>query len=573
MAKKTLLKSVILVESAAKARTLRKFVARSFAVLSTEGFLKDLPKSRIGVDAEKNYSPDYITVRGQGTLLAQLKRETLNARRIFLATNPDARGEFLARQCCEIFGVNPKSFCRLRLNEMTRSAFKTALENACPIDENLADSFQAKQVLDKFVSHRVGEYFERKIYRGVKVGRFRAMLLKLIANLPAQNVLSPKEKLTPETLQELALKELNYSAGRTRLVVEQLYEGIKFDDDDAGLVTYPAAEEIFLSSANRKPADVKEFLTDHQIKLYGLIYAHLSGEKFGTCETTAPDDINLMAALDSLGVRWAEYYAGGISSLIKRKYIVNENSRYTVTELGQKVLDALNGFFDEVFSADAYNAVTAQVRDVAAGKIKKLDVIKNYCEKFNPAFDAAMATLGEDSEPINEPVVESDVVCEKCGRKMMIRHGRYGIFLACPGYPECKNTKPFFEPLEQICPKCGAKLLQRSLPRGRKFFCCERTPDCDFMTWDEPQAIKCQTCGSTMFVHKFRGRAPMFYCGNENCSTRANHPVNKILADMRARAELRRERKEQLAAKTAEKSAEKSAATSTKPARKKSNRN
>lgn len=557
MAKKTSLKSVILVESTAKARTLRKFIARSYAVLSTEGFLKDLPKSRIGIDAEKNYSPDYITVRGQGTLLAQLKRETLNARRIFLATNPDARGEFLARQCCEIFGVNPKSFCRLRLTEMTRSAFKAALENAQPIDENLADSFQAKQILDKFVSHRVGEYFERKIYRGTKVGRFRAMLLKLIANLPAQNVLSPKEKLTPETLQELAFTELKFSAGRTRLVVEQLYEGLKLDGEDAGLVTYPNAEEISLSSRRCGPEAVKEFLTDYQFKLYDLIYAHCSGKKFSACETDAPDDANLMAALDSLGVEWSEYYAGGISSLLKRKYIVNENSRYTVTELGRRVLDALNGFFDEVFSADAYNDVAAQIRDVEAGKVKKLAVIESYCEKFNPAFDSAMESLGEDSAPINEPAVESEVVCEKCGRKMMIRHGRYGIFLACPGYPECKNTKPFFETLEQTCPKCGAKLVRRSLPRGRKFYCCERTGECDFMTWDEPQAINCQSCGSTMFVHRFRGRAPMFYCGNENCSTRTNHPVNKILADMRARAELRRERKEKLAAKTAQKAATK----------------
>ena len=140
---------------------------------------------------------------------------------------------------------------------------------------------------------------------------------------------------------------------------------------------------------------------------------------------------------------------------------------------------------------------------------------------------------------------------------MLIRHGRYGVFLACPGYPECKNTKPFLEPIEQKCPKCGAKLLRRTLPRGRKFYCCERTPDCDFMTWDEPQTIACQVCGSTMFVHRFRGRAPMFYCGNENCLTRSAHPVNKILSDMRERAQLRREQKEQLAAKATEEAAAK----------------
>lgn len=554
MAKKTLLKSVILVESSAKARTLRQFVSRSYAVLSTEGFLKDLPKSRIGVDAENNYAPDYITVRGQGTLLSQLKRETLNARRIFLATNPDARGEFLARQCCEIFGVNPKSFCRLHLTELTRAAFKQALESARPIDENLADAFQAKQILDKFVSHRIGEYFERKIYRGMKVGRFRAMLLKLIAQSPTQKLLSPKETLTPETLQELAVKELKFSAGRTRLIALQLYEGVKLDDGDAGLVTYPDGDEISLTSEKRTPESVREFLNDYQFKLYELIYAHVTGKKFEPYETDAPDDANLMAALDAADVKWGQFYAGGISSLIKRKYIVAENSRYTVTELGRRVLDALSGFFDEVFSADAYNAVNTLLYSVAAGEVNKLAVVESYCAKFNPAFESAMESLGEDSEPIDEPAVESDVVCEKCGRKMMIRHGRYGVFLACPGYPECKNTKPFFEPLKQTCPKCGAKLLLRSLPRGRKFYCCERSPECDFMTWDEPQAINCQACGSTMFAHKFRGRAPMFYCGNENCSTRKDHPVNKILSDMRERAKRRREHKEQLAAKVAEKS-------------------
>ena len=565
MAKKTLLKTVILVESAAKARTLRKFVSRSYAVLSTEGFLKDLPKSRIGVDAEKNYAPDSITVRGQGTLLTQLKRETLNARRIFLATNPDARGEFLARQCCEIFGINPKSFCRLWLPELTRAAFKQALESARPIDEHLADAFQAKQIPDKFVSHRIGEYFERKIYRGTKVGRFRAMLLKLIAQPPTKKFLSPKEKLTPETLQEIAFKELKFSAGRTLLVALQLYEGMKLSDSDAGLVTYPAAEEICLSSESRKPEDVKEFLTDYQFKLYDLIYAYVNGKKFEAYETDTTDDANLMATLDSLGVKWAEYYAGGISSLIKRRYIVAENSRYTVTELGKRVLDALGSFFDEVFSVASYNAVAAQIKQVARGEVPKLEVIETYCGKFNLAFAEAMNTLGEDSAPIDEPAVESDVVCEKCGRKMMIRHGRYGVFLACPGYPECKNTKPLFEPLEQTCPKCGAKLLRRSLPRGRKFYCCSRSPECDFVTWDEPQSINCQTCGATMFVHRFRGRAPMFYCGNENCLTRKDHPVNKILSDMRERARIRREHKEQLAAKAAEKSAVKPA---TKPVKK-----
>ena len=536
-----ILKSVILVESATKAKTLRKFAGRAYSIMSTDGFLKDLPKSRIGVD--DNYQPDYITVRGKGQLLAELKKETLKARRIFLATNPDTQGEFLARQYCEIFGVNPNSHCRLWLDELTRENFKTALAIARPIDENLADAFQTKQLIDKYVSHKVGDYLSCKIWRGVKVGRFRAMLLKLFAEPPAQKVLTVDKILTPATLQELALAELNFSASRTRIIAEQLYEGITFDKNDcAGLITYPHGKKISLTAERREPDAVKEFLNEYQFKLYNLIYSHLTDENsFATLKLDdSINDAALMTSLDALKVDWADFYSVGVASLIKRKYIAAEGSTYKVTALGERVLDALDGFFDEVFSAAAYNAVNAKVREVAAGEAQKLNVIENYCAMFNAAFDEAMATLGEDAQPQNEPVVESEETCEKCGRKMVIRRGRYGAFLACSGYPECKNTKPLLELLEQKCPKCGGRLAKRSLNRGRTFYCCT---SCDFVTWDEPQTMTCKVCGSTMFAHKFKDRVPMYYCGNESCSTRENHPMNKILADIKRRAEIRKERK------------------------------
>lgn len=535
-----ILKSLILVESAAKARTLKKFIGRNYSVASTDGFLKDLPKSRIGVD--ENFQPDYITVRGKGKLLAELRRETLNARRVFFATNPDVQGEFLARQFCEIFGVNPLSRCRIVLNELTKENFKAALAEARAIDENLADAFQAKQIIDKYVSHKVGEYLARKIWLGVKVGRFRGMLLKLIATPPTRKTLTVGKILTPATLQELALKELNFSAARTRFIAEQLYEGINFESEGcAGLITYPHGAEIFLTSERREPDAVKKFLTDYQFKLYDLIYSRLT-EKNSSARIKldgTTNDATLMSAFDALKVDWADFYSVGVASLIKRKYITAENSVYKVTALGERVLDAI-GFFDEVFSAKSYNEITAQAKEIAAGKIKKFSVIESYCKIFNVVFDEAMNSLGEDAQPQREPVVESDEVCEKCGRKMLIRHGRYGTFLACSGYPECKNTKPLLEPTDKKCPKCGKLLFKRSLSRNRIFYCCEA---CDFITWDEPQAMTCKTCGATMFIHRFRGRAPMLYCGNENCPTRANHPVNKILADIKRRAELRREKK------------------------------
>lgn len=536
-----ILKSVIIVESAAKARTLRKFVGRNYSLLSTDGFLKDLPKSRIGVDDD--YRPDYITVRGKGTLLAELKRETLKARRIFLATNPDAQGEFLAAQCCEIFGINPLSHCRIVLDEITRENFKAAFDTARPIDNKLADAFQAKQIVDKYVSHKIGEYLERKIWRGIKVGRFRAMLLKLIATAPAQKNLIVAGGLTLAKIQELARNELDFSTARTRFIVDQLYEGVNLDADGcAGLVTYPHGREIALTSERREPEALRQYLNDYQFKLYSLIHARLTAKPADTTIALdgATNDLQLMAALDSLGVDWADFYAVGIASLLKRKYITAEDSVYKVTALGQRVLDALNGYFDGLFTAAAYNEVTAQVKAVALGNFDKLAVIESYCTKFNDSFAQAMASLGEDAKPQSEPVVESDEVCEKCGRKMLIRHGRYGTFLACSGYPECKNSKPFFEPTERKCPKCGGRLLKRSLNRGRAFYCCENSATCDFSTWDEPQATPCKTCGSTMLMHRFKDRAAMIYCSNENCPTRVNHPVNKILADIKRRADARK---------------------------------
>jgi len=546
-----ILKSLILVESTAKARALRKFIGRSYSVMTTEGFLKDLPKSRIGVS--EDYKPDYITVRGKGTILADLKRETLNARRIFFATNPDAQGEFLARQYCELFGVNPYSHCRIWLDELTKENFKAAFAAARSIDENLANSFQAKQIIDKYVSHKVGEYLSRKIWRGVKVGRFRAMLLKLIAAPLPQKILTVGKNLTAATLQELALKELNFSASRTRIIIEQLYEGINFESEGyGGLITYPYNGEVSLTGERREPAAVQKYLNEYQFKLYNLIYSHLAEEKTFELDG-ATNDALLMANFDALKVSWADFYSVGIASLIKRKYITAENSVYKITALGERVLDALKDFFDELFSAAAYNDITAQVKAVAAGEAEKFSVIKAYCDKFNVKFDEAMASLGEDSKPQNEPVEESEEICEKCGRHMLIRHGRYGVFLACSGYPECKNTKPLLEYLDKKCPKCGGRLAKQTISHGKVFYRCENFPQCDFSTWDDPQALTCKICGATMFAHRFKERAPMFYCGNENCSTRETHPVNKILEDVKRRSELRKAHKEKLAAKAANK--------------------
>lgn len=538
------LKTLVLTDSAGKARTLKKFLGRSYLIMSTEGFLKDLPKSRIGIDSEKNFSPEYIKVRGKAPLIKEMGREALNARRVFFATSPNGEGEFLAKQCCEIFGVNPKSRCRIFLEELTKESIKNSVENARPIDENLVNSFQARQIIDKFISHKIGEYLSYKIYRGVKVGRFRALLLKLVAGKQIDGEFDLGKKFSPAVLQELAFQKLNFSATKTRVIAEQLFEGLNFDKDDrTGLIKFPHGDEIKLSSEKRTPESVKPYLSVGQFQLYDLIFSHVEKkveEKIildGECS-----EASLMAALDTFKIDWENFYSSGISSLVKREYVKAEDSKIKITDLGKKILSALDGFFDEVFSVDSYKKISAQIKEIAEGKAEKISVVENYLNEFEKSFSEAMAELGEDAKPQGEPVMESDEVCEKCGRPMLIRRGRYGKFLACSGYPECKNAKPILTYLEQKCPKCGGRLTKRTFGK-RSLYACENSSTCDFSTWDEPQEKTCRNCGSTVFAHKFKNRVPMIYCGNENCPSRENHPINKIIDTAKKRYEARKNKR------------------------------
>lgn len=526
------LKSLILTEGAGAARALKKLTGSAFAVVSTDGPIRDLPRSRIGIDAENGYAPDYITVRGKGQLLKELKLKTMKARRIFLATTPDAAGEFLARQYCDLFGVNKQSNCRVIIDELSKPAVRAALDNARPIDENLADAFQTRQIIDKFISHRLGEYLECKVYRGVKVGRLRALLLKLIAAAKFPPTLTIRPPLNLATLQELALARLNFSTAKTRLTAAQLFEGF---EGFGGLIKFPRGL-IELSAAKFAPEVVRATLTENQFKLYELIFAEVNSG--AEVELAATGGLAVLAALNDLGVDWAEFYSISINSLLKRGYVAPD---LTVTALGEKVLNALDGYFDEILSVDTYNAIAADLAAVAAGTAEKNAVVAKYCAAFSENFSAAMASLGESANPKDEPC---DEICDKCGRPMVVKHGRYGKFLACSGYPECKNIKPHVDYLASKCPKCGGRLTRQNFRGGRNFYACEHAPECDFRTWDDPLENPCRECGSTMFVHKFRGRAPMVYCGNANCTTRSSHPINDIIAAADRRREARQKLKD-----------------------------
>ncbi len=272
MANETL-KTLILTDSAAKARIIKKFLGTGYKVISTDGLLMNLPKSRLGID-EETFAPEYIKIMGTAPLRKEIERESLNARRVFFITNPDGEGEFLAWQCCRMFGVNHKSKCRVFLDELTKDKIKNFMEYARPIDENLLKAFQTRQIIDKFVSHKIGEYLSCKIYRGVKVGRFRAMLLKIIANQDFPSEIILDKNFTPAVLQELAYHKLKFSAAKTYLIAEQLFEGVNiFDDIRTGLIKYPHGKNISVTDENINPADIKNFLTDAQYQLYNLIYS------------------------------------------------------------------------------------------------------------------------------------------------------------------------------------------------------------------------------------------------------------------------------------------------------------
>lgn len=530
-------KSLILVENANKAKTLKKLLGSKYSILSTEGFLKAMPKSRLGVDEENDYTADYKTIRGKAEMLKKLRKSTLNAGRIFIATNPNFEGEFLANQFCQIFGINEQSRCRVCLYEFTGDAVKSAIKNARPINMNFVEAFEAKQIVDKIASHKIGLYFSYKIWVGNKVGRFRAMLLKIISQIQPAGTFEISKTLTIATLQELAARDLNFSASKTLLFSLQLYDGINLGDEGyIGLITFPY-EEIKISSANRTPESVKEFLSENQFKLYELIYKAVN-EGFSTKVELNGTNTNLalMIALDKLKLNWGEYFSIGMLSLMRREYITVEDSVYKITDLGRRILSELDGFFDESLSAEAYNNFFAKVYEIAEDNSKKILVIDDYCKVFNKDFRAAMASLPKGANVQKVPIAETNEICGKCGSKMILKHGRYGKFLACSNYPDCKNVKPYVEYMDKKCPKCGGRITKRIYTSTKASYGCEN-PDCDFKTWDDPLDKPCNTCGSTVFAHKFKGRAPMIYCGNKNCETRIDHPINKILERLKIRNE------------------------------------
>ncbi len=679
-------KYLVIVESPAKVKTIKKFLGKNYEVTASNGHVRDLPKSTLGIDVENGFEPKYITIRGKGDVLAKLRKEVKKAEKIYLATDPDREGEAISWHLSHALNLENKKVCRISFNEITQNAVKTSLKQARDIDMDLVNAQQARRMLDRMVGYRISPVLWAKVKRGLSAGRVQSVALRIICDreneinafipeeywtLDAQfEVAGEKKPLTAKfygtekekiaisskeqmdqilqalkgakyqvadvkkgerikkapqpfitsTLQQEASKVLNYSTQKTMRLAQQLYEGIDLKGaGTVGLITYlrtdsvriseeadqvarayiaekygeayvgepivtkknnakiqDAHEAIRPSDITRTPAAVKESLSRDQFRLYQLIWnrfaaSRMSPAKYETTSVkigggdylftvatskvafegflsvyTADDEektqnnvmlksldkdsklalmefdekqhftqppahyneASLVKALEELGIGRPSTYSPTITTILARRYIVKENKNLYVTELGEAVnaimMEAFPSIVDEHFTAN----LESLLDKVEEGDISWKAVVSN----FYPDLDEAVIAAEKELEKINIADEVTDVLCEACGRNMVVKYGPHGKFLACPGFPDCRNTKPYLEKIGIACPKCGKEVVLKKTKKGRKYYGCENNPECEFMSWAKPSDKKCPKCQGYM-VEKGNKLA----CAEEQC--------------------------------------------------------
>lgn len=677
-------KNLVIVESPAKVKTIKKFLGSNYEVAASGGHVRDLPKSTLGIDVEHDYEPKYITIRGKGDILAKLRKEVKKADKIYLATDPDREGEAISWHLYYALKLENKKVYRISFNEITKQAVKESLKQPRKIDMNLVDAQQARRILDRMVGYSISPVLWAKVKRGLSAGRVQSVALRMICdrdeeinefipqeywsvdvdlslgkkNLAAKlsakankmEEISCKEQadliekalrsatyvvedvkkgervkkcplpFTTSTLQQEAAKVLNFSTVKTMRVAQQLYEGIDVKGlGTVGLITYlrtdstriseeavqsaaefvkeqygeaylanhpaeakgkgkiqDAHEAIRPSDVHRQPALIKDSLSRDQFKLYQLIWnrfvaSQMADAKYETssckikageyqlsasasklvfagfmdvytndtdektdaksivsellpgqelkledviCEQhfTQPSphytEASLVKALEERGIGRPSTYAPTISTIIARRYVTKENKNLYVTELGEVV----NKIMMEAFSDIVNEAFTAEMEEeldkVAEGNLDW----KEIARRFYPELVKSVESAEKNLEKVTIEDELSDEHCDLCGRQMVIKYGPHGRFLACPGFPECRFTKPYLEKIGVDCPKCGKQIVLRKTKKGRKFYGCENYPECEFMSWQKPSNEKCPKCG-TILVEK----GNKLVCMDEKC--------------------------------------------------------
>lgn len=678
---------LVIVESPTKVKTIKKFLGSNYTVVASQGHVRDLPKSQLGIGPENDYEPKYITIRGKGELLASLRKEVKKADKIYLATDPDREGEAISWHLMKALKLEDKKVYRITFNEITKDAVKASLKNARELDMDLVDAQQARRALDRIVGYKISPLLWKKVKRGLSAGRVQSVALRIIADREAEidsfipeeywtleaifHVKGEKKPLTAKfygtkdekmtihneeqlekilkdledvdyhvmdvkkgertrkaplpfttsTLQQEAAKALNFATSKTMRIAQQLYEGVEIKGSGTvGLISYlrtdstrvseeadqkarafvasefgeafvaernetkqkdnkniqDAHEAIRPSDVERTPAMLKDSLSRDQFRLYQLIWKRFVASRMQPAryETTSVKigageylftvgaskiifegfrqvyveadeekdkkivlaksldpsseltresfeykqhftqppahytEATLVKTLEELGIGRPSTYAPTISTIIARRYVAKENKNLYLTELGDIVNNMMKHSFESIVDVNFTAYMEGLLDLVAEGKVPWKSVVSN----FYPDLQEAVERAEKELEEVKIADEVTDVICEECGRNMVFKYGPHGKFLACPGFPECKNTKPYLEKVGVPCPKCGKDLVYRKTKKGRKYFGCIDNPECDFMSWQKPSTEKCPKCGSYLVE-----KGNKLVCSGEQC--------------------------------------------------------
>ena len=722
-------KDLVIVESPAKAKTIEKYLGSGYKVTASMGHLRDLPKSKMGVDIEHGFEPQYIPVRDKKELINELKKEAKEAKTVYLATDPDREGEAISWHLKELLGLDDEKAKRVTFNEITKKVVTESIKNPRSIDQNLVDSQQARRILDRIVGYELSPLLWRKIKKGLSAGRVQSVATRMVVdreeeieafqsqeywlldarlNCGAEDAVftarfhgkgdkkqelrskdevdevinavqaqpftvsgvkrgekqkSPAPPFITSTLQQEASRRLSMTPRRTMSIAQQLYEGVEISGHGSiGLITYMRTDSLRLSEealaaakdfiighygpeyypgsprhfktkagaqdaheairptdVNLTPELVRKDLTQEQYRLYRLIWgrftacqmanakydnvavevssagytfrATYSEMKFKgftavyeeakdeesselanplpslsegqalTLEKLIPEqqftqpparftEATLIRAMEEKGIGRPSTYAPTISTITSHDYVIKEGKYLKPTPLGRVVTGLMKEHFADIVDLKFTNQMEEELDGIENGKAQWRDVLADFYGDFSKEMDEAEKAM--DGVKLKVPDVLSDEYCDVCGRQMVVKKGRFGYFLACPGFPECTFTKPIVVEMPGKCPKCGGRILKRTSKKGYVFYACERGTDCGFITWDVPTKDFCPACGKTMFKHSGRGPLKSF-CINEQCP-------NFVPEDKRTFKKKTPEEKAQAAAEKAAKAAEKAAA-------------
>lgn len=679
---------LIIVESPAKSKTIKKFLGNNYKVVASMGHIRDLPKSQLGVDIENDFEPKYINIRGKASLINELKKDAKKCKKVYLATDPDREGEAISWHLSYLLDIPKKNLQRITFNEITESAVKNAIANPREIDMNLVDAQQARRVLDRIVGYKISPLLWKNVKKGLSAGRVQSVALKLIVDReeeiekfvpeeywsltasledtkskksfdakfygtksekieikskeqidsilkglknakykvssikPGEKKRHPAPPFITSTLQQEASRKFNFGTSKTMMIAQQLYEGLdikghgtiglitymrtdstriaaeaqeeakKIIEEKYGKEFYPSIPNLYKSKKGAQdaheairpsyisimPEDVKGSLTNEQYKLYKLIWERFMASQMAsavyktlsvdidankylfkatgsqikfpgfmtlyieTAEDSSDNDkdillpeleldeilnekkllpeqhftqpparyseASLVKALEEKGIGRPSTYAPTISTIIARGYVEREKKTLYPTELGTIVTHLLEEYFSEIMDVSFTASMESDLDSIEEGETRWKNVIREFYKPFEKTLENAEEKIGK----VELTYEESDVPCEKCGRMMVIKQGKYGKFLACPGFPECRNAKPIVEETKYFCPICHGKILIKKTRRGKRYYACENSKACKFMIWEAPTDESCPNCGNFMYK-----KGKKLVCSNQDC--------------------------------------------------------